>query len=122
MLHHIFLHDWLEAFPSDQVLVLQVEEILENKKDWLEVIFEFLQTGMLIRATGVDHSRKELLISNASDAELNVKQWEEMLENYSEEENFKKNSVPPMMPETKKIIETFYEQFRENLNNLLESV
>ena len=38
----IFLQDWFQVFPRDQILILQTEEYSENMTKQLDKVFSFL--------------------------------------------------------------------------------
>ena len=38
----VFLHDWLQVFPRDQILILKTEDYSQNMPQQLNKVFNFL--------------------------------------------------------------------------------
>ncbi|XP_061187762.1 uncharacterized protein LOC133195824 [Saccostrea echinata] len=99
-MYYVFLMDWLNIYPQNQILVIDFDEYTKDKRKILNKVAEFLE------------------LSKLTEAESDI-----FLEDH-EKENQRSNqtkALGDMLPVTKKMLQEFYKPFNVKLSQLLKS-
>ncbi|GIL66835.1 hypothetical protein Vafri_20228 [Volvox africanus] len=94
-MYAVFLMDWLNQFPRDQLLFLRNEDYSPMPREHMEAVFKFLEMRKPTPA-----------------------EWETIMG--METRNKQSDKYKPMLPETRIMLEQFYQPFNERLAHTLE--
>ncbi|KAJ8045876.1 Carbohydrate sulfotransferase 15 [Holothuria leucospilota] len=94
-IYHVFLEDWLRIFPKNQLFILELEDWNNRCTQILPEMFEFLNLERL--------------------SDMSIK-----LSCSRPPRNKAKFEVKPVLPETKKILEKFYQPYNLRLYEMLQ--
>ncbi|GIL90771.1 hypothetical protein Vretimale_16845 [Volvox reticuliferus] len=94
-MYAVFLMDWLNQFPRDQLLFLRNEDYSAKPREHMEAVFKFLEMRKPTAA-----------------------EWELIMG--METRNKQSDKYKPMLPETRIMLEQFYQPFNERLAHTLE--
>lgn len=99
-MYHIFLKDWFQIYPANQILVINFDDYINHREDVLNRVARFLELSDLTEAESklflADHNKKNMR-SNQTQA------------------------LGDMLPETRDMLRQFYRPFNVNLSRLLHS-
>ncbi|XP_067671766.1 carbohydrate sulfotransferase 15-like [Haliotis asinina] len=97
-IYQVFLTDWMEKFPKDQIHVVKFEEFVENEKAHLTEIFKFLK------------------LSNLSDEKL-----ESITNMKALNQRIYRADIGDMMNSTRVLLDSFYKPYNEKLAKFLKN-
>lgn len=96
-MYSVHLREWFQRFPRDQIYILRTDEWKKNVTKEMKSILEFLELPPITE----DRMRFILHVENAG------------------VRSSKDKEIGPMLPETKELLDEYFETFNEDLVNLL---
>ncbi|KAH3819858.1 hypothetical protein DPMN_121600 [Dreissena polymorpha] len=101
-MYHIFIQDWIDVFSSDNILVIKAEDTMGPPKiaDVYNRIFSFLSVRPFTRMEEMEVFQR---------GPVNVRSKHE-------------RNIGEMLPETRKMLESFYRPFNEALRKLIPEI
>ncbi|ELT92168.1 hypothetical protein CAPTEDRAFT_141192, partial [Capitella teleta] len=97
-IYSVYLEDWLQVFPKNQIFVLRAEDYFRNRTSVLNQVYNFLGLGECYLITDAAFG-----ITLASDLEP----------------TFQRASSTAMFPKTRRILDNFFAPFNQKLVKLL---